>query len=93
MRTTVVRDNMRIPLGKQGENNAVRVVWPGIADKCRTLYGDGIFSLVAKRPGETEPYPVAVELDGSDLIWIVSEADLGDDHLPLDQRRRRGARR
>lgn len=75
MRTIVVRDNMHIPLGKQGENNAVRVVWPGIANKCRTLYGDGIFSLVAKRPGETEPYPVAVELDGSDLIWIVSEAD------------------
>lgn len=78
MRTIVVRDNMRIPIGKQGENNAVRVVWPGIADKCRTLYGDGIFSLVAKRPGETEPYPVAVELDGSDLIWIVSEADTAE---------------
>lgn len=75
MRTIVVRDNMRIPIGRQGENDAVRVVWPGIADKCRTLYGDGIFSLVAKRPGETEPYPVAVELDGSDLIWIVSETD------------------
>ena len=32
MRTVVVRNGARIPLGKQGENNAVRVVWPGIAE-------------------------------------------------------------
>ncbi len=43
MRTVIVRDAMRIPLGKQGENNAVRVVWPEIAEKYAKLYGEGRF--------------------------------------------------
>lgn len=46
MRTVIVRDAMRIPLCNQCENNAVRVVWPGIVEKCAKLYGDGRFELV-----------------------------------------------
>ena len=46
MRTVIVRDAMRIPLGKQCENNAVRVVWPGIVEKYAKLYGEGSFELV-----------------------------------------------
>ena len=41
MRTVIVRNGTRILLGKQGENNAVRVVWPEIAEKYTKLYGDG----------------------------------------------------
>ena len=41
MRTVIVRNGTRILLGKQGENNAVRVVWPEIAKKYTKLYGDG----------------------------------------------------
>lgn len=74
MRTIVVRDNMRIPLGKQGENNAVRVVWPKIAEKYAKLYGDGRFELVVVQKGKA--YPAVVSVDGTDLVWDVLAADV-----------------
>lgn len=75
MRTVIVRDAMRIPIGKQGENNAVRIVWPGIVEKCIKLYGDGVFSLVIKRKGDTALYPVTVTTEGSALVWVPTNAD------------------
>lgn len=75
MRTFIVREAVRIPLGKQGENNAVRVVWPGVIESYGKQYGDGIFSLIVLRPGDSAPYPVSVTADGADLVWIVSSAD------------------
>ena len=74
MRTIIVRDNMRIPLGKQGENNAVRVVWPKIAEKYAKLYGDGRFELVVVQQGKA--YPAVVSVDGTDLVWDVLAADV-----------------
>ena len=74
MRTVVVRNGARIPLGKQGENNAVRVVWPRIAEKYAELYGDGRFELVAVQKGQA--YPAVVSVDGADLIWNVLAADV-----------------
>lgn len=74
MRTIVVRDAMRIPLGKQGENNAVRVVWPGIAEKYAKLYGDGRFELAVVQKGKA--YPAVVNVDGADLVWNVLAADV-----------------
>lgn len=73
MRTVIVRDAMRIPLGKQGENNAVRVVWPEIAEKYAKLYGDGRFELVVVQRGQV--YPSVVNVDGADLVWDVRAAD------------------
>ena len=74
MRTIVVHDNMRIPLGKQGENNAVRVVWPKIAEKYAKLYGDGRFELVVVQKGKA--YPAVASVDGTDLVWDVLAADV-----------------
>ena len=74
VRTVVVRNGARIPLGKQGENNAVRVVWPGIAEKYAKLYGDGRFELVVVQNGKV--YPAVVNVDGADLIWNVLAADV-----------------
>lgn len=74
MRTVIVRDAMRISLGKQGENNAVRVVWPGIAEKYAKLYGDGRFELVVVQKGKA--YPAVVNVDGADLVWDVLSADV-----------------
>lgn len=74
MRTVIVRDAMRIPLGKQGENNAVLVVWPGIAEKYAKLYGDGRFELVVVQKGKA--YPAVVNVDGADLVWDVLAADV-----------------
>ena len=74
MRTVVVRNGTRILLGKQGENNAVRVVWPEIAKKYTKLYGDGRFELVVVQKGQA--YPAVVNVDGPDLIWNVLTADV-----------------
>lgn len=74
MRTVVVRNGSRILLGKQGENNAVRVVWPEIAEKYTKLYGDGRFELVVVQKGQA--YPAVVNVDGPDLIWNVLTADV-----------------
>lgn len=74
MRTVIVRNAMRIPIGKQGENNAVRVVWPMIAEKYAKLYGDGRFELVVVQKGKA--YPAVVNVDGADLVWDVRAADV-----------------
>ena len=68
-----MRDAMRIPLGKQGENAALRVVWSGIAEKYAKLYGDGRFELVVAQGGNT--YPAVTTIDGADLAWVVQAAD------------------
>lgn len=73
MRTVIVRDAMRITLGKQGENNAVRVVWAGVVDKYAKLYGEGHFELVVVQRGQA--YPAVVNVDGADLVWDVRAAD------------------
>lgn len=74
MRTVIVRDAMRIPLGKQGENNAVLVVWPEIAGKYAKLYGNGRFELVVVQKGKA--YPAVVSVTGADLVWDVHAADV-----------------
>lgn len=63
----------RIALGRRGENEAARIVFD--VAELAGLYGDGTAELVATRPGETAPYPVAAERDGSQVIWTVSSAD------------------
>ena len=76
MRTVYVQAFMRLPLGKQGENEAVQVVWPGIVEEFRGLYGSGVFTLTAKRCGDAEAYPVAVSTEDGDVVWLVRVADV-----------------
>nr|DAG46807.1 MAG TPA: nucleoid-associated protein [Caudoviricetes sp.] len=76
MRTVYVQACIRFPLGKQGENEAMRVVWPGIVEKFRKLYGSGAFTLTAKRCGDAAAYPVAVSTEGEDVVWLVRAADV-----------------
>lgn len=75
MRTLIVRDAMRIPIGRQGENEAQRVVWPDIVTGWAKLYGDGVFSLAVKRKGDTAPYPVTVTTEDGALVWVPTNAD------------------
>ena len=76
MRTVYVQACIRFPLGKQGENEAVQVVWPEIVEEFRGLYGSGVFTLTAKRCGDAEAYPVAVSTEGGDVVWLVRAADV-----------------
>ena len=58
-----------IALGKQGENQAVRVTLPNIRA------GDGSILLLHQRSDDQKPYPVpVVEADGG-IIWTVSSTD------------------
>lgn len=58
-----------IALGKQGENQAVRVTLPNIRA------GAGSILLLHQRSDDQKPYPVpVVEADGS-IIWTVSSTD------------------
>lgn len=75
MRTLIVRDAMRIPIGRQGENEAVRIVWPDVVTNWAKLYGDGVFSLAVKRKGDAAPYPVTVTTEDGALVWVPTNAD------------------
>ena len=76
MRTVYVQELMRLPLGKQGENGAARIVWQGLAARYQALYGSGAFTLTAKRCGDAAAYPVAVSTEGGDVVWLVQAADV-----------------
>ena len=68
MSTVIVRDAMRILLGKQCENNAVLVVWPGIVEKYAKLYGEGRFELVVVQRGNAYPAIVSLRHDRDEVI-------------------------
>ena len=75
MRTVYAQKNKKIILGRQGEDNAVRVVWPGIVSDWSSLYGDGSFQLSVRRFGDENAYPVVVEVNGDDIRFTVTSAE------------------
>lgn len=74
MRIIDVKDGP-ILLGRQGENEAVAVIWRNIVSQYITLYGGGVFRLMVERSGDAAPYPVVPAVDGDDLVWTVTGAD------------------
>ena len=75
MRTVYAQKNKKIILGRQGEDKAVRVVWPGIVSDWSSLYGDGSFQLSVRRFGDENAYPVVVEVNGDDVCFTVTSAE------------------
>lgn len=75
MRTVYAQKNKKIILGRQGEDRAVRVVWPGIVSEWSSLYGDGSFQLSVRRFGDENAYPVVVEVSGDDISFTVTSAE------------------
>ena len=73
MRIITASPGAVIPLGRQGENLAVRVLFPAAA--WRETYGDGTFQLVALRRGDAAPYPAVITEDGDCVCWDVSDSD------------------
>lgn len=60
-------------LGRQGENNALELVFslgPWIDE-----YGPGTVQLLHRRKGDQDPYPVAVTQENDVAKWLVSEVD------------------
>ena len=67
--TDIVPNAGVIALGKQGENQAVRVTLPNIRA------GAGSILLLHQRSADQQPYPVPVtEADGG-VVWVVSDTD------------------
>lgn len=66
-----------IPIGVQGENDAVTVVWD--ISRWVEYYGNGSPLLVHQRPGDAEPYPCGTELKGGKVEWLVQQADTAID--------------
>lgn len=64
-----------LPIGRLGENEATTVVFD-ISGWWRELYGDGAFSLVNLRPGDSDAYPCVIEQDAATVKWTVQSADL-----------------
>ena len=62
-----------ILLGKQGENLARRVLFD--LTRWISTFGPGTVQLLHQRSGDEEPYPVAVEQNGTQAIWTVTNAD------------------
>lgn len=62
-----------IMLGKQGENLAREVIFD--VSGVRAEFGDGVFRLSAKRPGESDAYPAAVTETGDTVVWALTGAD------------------
>ena len=75
MREIEVRELPYLPLGHQGENEAQRIVWRGLADSWARLYGEGVFALTVMREGDSAPYPANVASENGDVIWTLSNAD------------------
>lgn len=62
-----------IKIGHQGENKAVQVAFD--LTPFQAAFQVGYPQLVVRRPGDQSGYPVALIVDGSQAIWIVSSAD------------------
>lgn len=75
MREIEVRELPYLPLGHQGENEAQRIVWRGLADSWARLYGEGVFTLTVLREGDGAPYPASLKSENGDVIWTLSNAD------------------
>ena len=62
-----------IKIGHQGENKAVQVAFD--LTPFQAEYQGGYPQLVVRRPGDHSGYPVALIVNGSQAIWIVSASD------------------
>lgn len=81
-----VRNHGVINLGRQGENDVLQVVWKGIVPAWTEKYGEGRFQLAVRRHLDDAPYIAAIEIDGDDIVWTVTNAEtaqIGDGECEL----------
>ena len=73
MRITLAA-SQAIELGRQGENEVNKVVFP--VRGWKELYGDGSFALIHQRPTDNDPYPCITTLNGTFVEWVIESADV-----------------
>lgn len=69
----VKSNTVKIPLGRQGENLARRIIFNLSA--LQAEYGAGTPALIHKRHGDNIAYPVSLLVEGSAAYWDVTSAD------------------
>lgn len=78
MRIIVVKPGCYIPIGRLGENEATKTLFP--VEEWVESYGEGVFSLLVQRNGDANPYPAVVDVEEFDgkthVAWIVTDADV-----------------
>lgn len=62
-----------LSLGREGENLARKVVFD-VRD-LESLYGHGDVEVIHQRPGDAQPYPLAVQRNGTLVTWDVTATD------------------
>ena len=70
---TTANHSTPIDLGRQGENLA-RIIEIDIS-AWRAEFGEGTVQLLHQRPGDSAPYPAAVEQAGDVVRWAITSAD------------------
>lgn len=63
-----------IELGRAGENLAQEIIF-NVSDWLEAFGSEGGFSLLVRRPGDAQPYPVEVALADGSISWAVSDLD------------------
>ena len=63
-----------LSIGRRGENNARQVRFD-LSGWLADFDGSGVVELIYQRPGDSAPYPVAIERDGSEVVWTITEVD------------------
>lgn len=71
----IVQAKDKICLGRRGENRATQIQFP-IAEYFSD-FDSGTYRLLAHRPTEDTPYPVAITNDDTYIYWDVTSADVG----------------
>ena len=63
----------KLHLGRQGENLASQILFD--VSGWEADYGPGVAELIFQRNLDELPYPVAVDRDGSNIVWTVTATD------------------
>lgn len=78
MRELIVKPGRYIPVGRLGENEATKVLFP--VGEWIESFGDGVFSLLVQRNGDDNPYAAVVDVEeidgGSYVAWLVTDTDV-----------------
>lgn len=83
MKIITAMPGVPVEIGRTGENHAIKVLFQNILPGWKETYGEGLVSMVYKRPKDKHAYPVVclIENDGADISWIVSRTDLENSGL------------
>ena len=73
MKKIYADNRMTLDIGRQGENLARQIIFD-LSD-WMAEYGPGVAELIAQRPGDEKPYPVAVRREDTFVLWDLTSAD------------------